>query len=74
MSAPCLKCGTATEHRVEFTGALDAEVVMCVSCFDPALAEFQERRRQFQELIDAGVPRDRANAIMIERIEGASLS
>ena len=74
MSAPCLKCGAATEHRVEFIGALDAEVFMCIGCFEPAIAKFQEHRRQFQELIDAGVPRDRANAIMIERIDGEALS
>lgn len=74
MIAPCLKCGTPTEHHIELTGALAAEVFMCDGCFTPAMAGFEECRRQFQELLDAGVPRDRANAIMIERIEGAQMS
>lgn len=74
MSSPCLKCGTLTEHVVKFTGLLEGEVFMCLPCFEPANAEFEESRRQFQELIDAGVPRDQANAIMIDRIEGASPS
>lgn len=51
MTAPCLKCGSDTESRVEFTGLLDAGVFMCDSCFAPAMAEFEEHRRQFDEMI-----------------------
>lgn len=74
MTAPCLKCGSDTESRVEFTGLLDADVFMCDPCFLAAMAGFEEHRRQFDELIEAGVPRDRANAIMIDRIEKAETS
>ena len=67
-----MKCGAATEHRVEFTGLLEGEVFMCESCFAPAMAEFEERRRrQFQELIDAGMPRASANMVMIGCIDEA---
>ena len=74
MSAPCLKCGIGTGRRVEFAGLLEAEVFMCNACFMDAMAEMDEHRRQFDELIAAGVPRDRANAIMIDRIERAKTS
>jgi hypothetical protein len=69
--APCLKCGTPTDHRIEFTGLMDAAVFECESCFDGHLSEFLERQRQFQELIDAGMPRASANAVMIGRIDEA---
>ena len=71
MSAPCLKCGAETEHRVEFTGLLEAEVFMCEACFGPANAEMEERRRQFDQLIASGMPRASANAVMIGRIDEA---
>lgn len=74
MTAPCLKCGAATENLQEFAGQIAAEIFMCPSCFDTDMADFDEDRRRFEELIAAGVPRDRANAIMIDRIEGAKLS
>lgn len=71
MSAPCLKCGAETTHKIAFSGLLDAEVFMCVPCYDPAFAEFEERRRQFQELIDAGMPRASANLVIIARMDEA---
>jgi hypothetical protein len=74
MSAPCLKCGAPTESRVEFTGLLEGDIFMCDACSTPAMDELDEHRRQFEELLAAGVPRDRANAIMIDRIEGARTS
>jgi hypothetical protein len=74
MSAPCMKCGAATESRVEFTGLLEGDIFMCDECFAPAMAELDEHRRQFEDLLASGVPRDRANAIMIDRIEGARTS
>lgn len=74
MTAPCLKCGAATPSRVEFTGLLSGEVFMCDACFGPALEEMAQLRAQFEEMLAVGVPRDRANAIMINRIEGAKTS
>lgn len=74
MSAPCLKCGAQTSERVEFAGLLEVAVFMCDACFMVAIAEMDVLRHQFDELIAAGVPRDRANAIMIDRIEGAKRS
>lgn len=74
MSAPCLKCGTPTDRRIEFTGLLVGEIFMCGGCFEPAFAEITEHRRQFELLLANGVPRDRANAIMIDRIEGKAMS
>lgn len=71
MSAPCLKCGTATDNLITFAGLLDAKVFMCEPCFEPAFAEFEENRRQFQELIDAGMPRASANLVMIARMDEA---
>lgn len=70
MNAPCLKCGSPTSHTVELNGLLDGTVFMCLPCFEADHADFMERRRQFEFLIDSGVPRDRANAIMIARING----
>lgn len=74
MSAPCLKCGTATSHTVVMTGLIDGEIFMCAPCFEPAFAELEHNRARFAELIAAGVPRDRANAIMIARIDGQAPS
>lgn len=72
MAAPCLKCGRSTDHTVEFSGLMEGSVFACRSCFDGDLEEFRERQRQFQELIDAGVPRASANMIMIGRIDEAA--
>jgi len=72
MSAPCLKCGAETDHRVEFTGKIEAEVFMCEECLAPTMAEVDRLREQFDELIANGVPRDRANAIMIDQIQCGS--
>ena len=74
MSAPCLKCGVQTSHAPEFPGLLDGSVFMCLPCFEVDHADFMEWRRQFEFLIDSGVPRDRANAIMIARINGEACS
>lgn len=71
--APCLKCGTPTTHRVEFTGLIEGDVFMCTECYDLAFSEIEEKRRQFEALIAAGVPRDKANQIMIARMEQGGL-
>jgi hypothetical protein len=69
VSAPCLKCGAETDHVVEFTGKIEGEVFMCDPCLGPAMSEIDQLRAQFDELLSFGVPRDRANAIMIDRIQ-----
>jgi hypothetical protein len=71
--APCLKCGTTTTHRVQFTGVVEGNVFMCIGCYDLAFSEFEKKRRQFEALIAAGVPRDKANQIMIARMEQGGL-
>jgi hypothetical protein len=71
MSAPCLRCGDETENVVTLTGLLEGKHYACGPCFDVAFASLEENRRQFEELIAAGVPRDKANEIMIARIDGA---
>lgn len=73
MSAlPCIKCGRDTGHTVELTGLVSALQSVCEPCFDAFMVGFEERQRQFAELIAAGVPRDEANRIMIARIDGAA--
>jgi hypothetical protein len=74
VSAPCLKCGAPTDQRIEFGGLMEVAVFMCEQCKDDDMIEFEERRRQFQELIDAGVSRRVANMIMIGRIDQAAKS
>lgn len=74
MSAPCLKCGVPTDLQLEFEGLLTGTVFMCVECRDDALVSLAEHRRQFQELIDAGVDRRSANMTMIGRIDAERTS
>lgn len=71
MPVPCLKCGAATDQRVDFGGVMEVSVFACQRCLDEAMIEFDERRRQFKELLDAGVSRAAANMIMIGRIDAA---
>jgi len=74
VSAPCLKCGADTDQRIEFGGLMEVSVFMCGKCRDDGMVDFEERRRQFQKLIDAGVSRPTANMIMIGRIDQAAKS
>lgn len=68
--SPCSKCGEPTERVIELEMNGDvAEFPLCDGCEDGALKRFREAQRQFQFLIDNGVSRARANAIMIRRIE-----
>lgn len=69
----CIKCGARTDHRIEFSGLMTETMFACEACFENDHAEFRERQRQFQELIDAGVPRASANVIMIGRIDEESM-
>lgn len=43
---------------------------LCAPCLSGALAEFELLRKEFDALIEAGISRDEANRMMIERIEG----
>lgn len=75
MSAPCVQCGQpGHEVVVESAAGEVGRGWMCDPCLAVAEVEFAEIRRQFNELVAAGVPRDRANAIMIARMEGAEVS
>lgn len=71
---PCRKCGRDTTHSVELSGIVSAIQTVCEPCFDEFMVGLEENRRQFAELIGAGVPRDEANRIMIARIDGQAAS
>lgn len=74
-SGPCSDCGEVTEQQVTFHCALKGEPEtyadhwLCVECYDRDYARALELRRQFQFLLDNGVSRERANEIMIKRID-----
>lgn len=71
MSAPCLRCGSATSHTVVMTGLIEGEIFMCAPCFEFGEREVEDSRAQVAELIAAGASRDEANTIRIARIDGA---
>lgn len=66
----CQKCGEPTELtlKMRIIGE-DVDVPLCEDCEDESLKGFRECQRQFQFLIDNGVSNERANAIMIRRID-----
>lgn len=69
MTAPCIKCGAPGKLIEVIMG--DKVIIShfsCQPCFDNAFAELEENRRQFNELIAAGVSREEANKIMCARI------
>lgn len=71
ISSPCLKCGApAGLVEVQFADGSLGHHLACQKCFDEARADLEEKRRQFDELIAAGVSRSDANDIMIARIRG----
>lgn len=74
MSAPCVGCGADTSNILEIRGRINDDRYVCAACISPALAEFWELQRQFDEMISAGVSREQANRIMIDRIDGAAPS
>jgi hypothetical protein len=57
---------------MQMTGLIEAVITICEPCFDAALIEVEERRRQFAELLAGGMSREQANRIMIARIDGAA--
>lgn len=67
----CTCCGEPGEPiEVERHGEIIAAGALCDSCFAQAEAALEELRAQFDSLIAAGVPRETANRIMIDRIDG----
>jgi len=72
----CRKCWGKEARAREFAENDDvfATVDICDACFDVAWDEFMTLREQFEELIKAGVPRDKANEVMIARMRGEVLS
>lgn len=74
VSAIC-GCGRdAGQVDVQRDGATIVTGWMCDGCFTDALADMDVKRTQFEALIAAGVPRDKANEIMIARMNGAQTS
>jgi hypothetical protein len=70
----CWRCGAETRHEVHFTGLLEATVPICEPCFETAMVEVNENKRQFEELLTGGMSREQANAVMCARIDGEAAS
>lgn len=70
MSA-CRGCGkeSTTDLEVVKDEAVVVTASLCDACYQEAIDGFKECQRQFQFLVDNGVSRERANEIMIERID-----
>lgn len=67
----CRKCGKWTKHKVELASN-DVPVLvgrLCNACFEDALDRLYELRKEFEALLAEGIDRERANEIMIDRIE-----
>lgn len=69
--APCIDCGSPAEERsAAQDGEVFASAFQCDLCWRRTLSDFRAAQAEFQELIDSGVERMAANAIMIARIDG----
>lgn len=69
------KCGqTAKPIELVKDGAVVDVGYMCDPCFDQALAGLEVWRSQFNDLIAAGCPRDKANTIVIARMNAEPAS
>lgn len=67
----CVHCGDRGDPvEVVHEGNVVAAGNLCEPCLAAAIATGEELRRQFDQLIASGIPRDTANAIMIARIDG----
>jgi hypothetical protein len=64
----CQRCAATTDHVVELSGKIEIRIAMCPACRDVLMADLDERRRQFDELIAGGMSREMANMVMIGRI------
>lgn len=67
----CRKCGSTETRVVEIVknDEVVAEGELCDGCFGKALDGAAKLRRQFEMLLANGVSRERANEIMIARIQ-----
>lgn len=71
----CLTCGKpARPITVERDGAEVASGFLCDPCLDAALAGAAKWRRQFDELIAAGVSNADANRTIIARMNAQEVS
>ncbi len=68
MSTFCQRCGDPTRHITELTGKIEAKLWICPPCAAIWDEEFNERRRQFDELISGGMSHEMANMVMIGRM------
>jgi len=67
----CGRCGDpGREIELVRDGTVVGAGALCDVCFAAAAAGADELRRQFEELLAAGIPRDMANDIMIARVTG----
>lgn len=68
----CMKCYGGDASPIDCVK--DAEIVtagtLCTPCLSRALDEAAELRADFEALLQAGVSREQANAIIIARIDG----
>lgn len=60
----------ARHIHLEFRGLEVGTGYLCNRCLEKAMAEAEVRRGQFEQLLAAGVSREDANKIMIDRIDG----
>lgn len=69
---PCHKCGAAAgnETVIERSGVEVGRGWLCDPCLDRAHAIADENASIFESLLAAGVPRDKANEMMIARLDG----
>lgn len=72
MPGSCRRCGARAcpEVELERDGVIVASGHLCELCFAYACATADEHNQVFEAMITAGLSRDRANDLMIERLEG----
>lgn len=69
----CNCCGEAEAEEVEVAqpdGVVIATGSLCESCLARLEAGAEVMRQQFQAMLDAGLSREAANALMIARMDG----
>ena len=73
----CRRCGDSTDHQVEVVsrGETLFHGGMCHPCFHAVSEEHFRRKAEFDAMIEAGVDRDYANTIMVNRVlQGPALA
>jgi hypothetical protein len=68
----CVRCGERKSNAVTIfrDDTLVASGCLCEWCLAAACAEVEILRGQFRDLLDAGLSREAANAIMVARVAG----